>query len=98
MAFKYVLDTHPLVWYLEGNPRLSPKVKAVIDDPKSNLVLPIIALAEATFIVERGRIWIGAYRLVSRSLGFDAFASGRFSRLYGILALIFLAGFRWFHP
>jgi PIN domain nuclease of toxin-antitoxin system len=55
MALKYVLDTHPLVWYLEGNPRLSPKAKAVIDDQDSDLVLPIIALAEATFIVERGR-------------------------------------------
>jgi PIN domain nuclease of toxin-antitoxin system len=58
MALKYVLDTHPPVWYLEGNPRLSPKAKAVIDDQDSDLVLPIIALAEATFIVERGRTGI----------------------------------------
>ncbi|MEI2691219.1 MAG: PIN domain-containing protein [Anaerolineae bacterium] len=58
MALKYVLDTHPLVWYLEGNPRLSQKAKAVIDDQGSDLVLPIIALAEATFIVERGRTGI----------------------------------------
>lgn len=55
MALKYVLDTHPLVWYLEGNPRLSQKAKAIIDDPGNDLVLPIIALAEAAFIVERGR-------------------------------------------
>ena len=58
MALKYVLDTHPLVWYLEGNSRLSPKAKAVIDDQGNDLVLPIIALAEATFIVERGRTGI----------------------------------------
>ena len=58
MALKYVLDTHPLVWYLEGNPRLSQKAKAIIDDQGSDLVLPIIALAEATFIVERGRTGI----------------------------------------
>lgn len=55
MAHKYVLDTHALVWHLEGNPRLGPQAKKVIDDPLSSLVLPIIALAEAAYIVEHGR-------------------------------------------
>jgi PIN domain nuclease of toxin-antitoxin system len=55
MAHKYVLDTHALVWHLEGNPRLGTQAKRVIDDPLSSLVLPIIALAEAAYIVERGR-------------------------------------------
>lgn len=55
MAHKYVLDTHALVWYLEGNPRLGQDAKMVIDDPRSELVLPIIALAEAAYIIERGR-------------------------------------------
>jgi PIN domain nuclease of toxin-antitoxin system len=55
MAVKQVLDTHALVWYLEGNPRLGAAAKAAIDDPRSELVLPLIALAEATYIVERGR-------------------------------------------
>ena len=47
MAHKYVLDTHVLVWHLEGNPRLGVKAKEIIEDPLSRLVLPIIALAEA---------------------------------------------------
>ena len=55
MAHKYVLDTHALVWYLEGNPRLGQNAKAVLNDPRNDLVLPIIALAEAAFIIERGR-------------------------------------------
>ena len=55
MAHKYVLDTHAVVWHLEGNPRLGPNAKKVIDDPLSSLVLPIIALAEAAYIVEHGR-------------------------------------------
>ena len=38
MAHKYVLDTHALVWHLEGNPRLGPQAKKVIDDPLSSLV------------------------------------------------------------
>ena len=55
---KYVLDTHTLVWYLEGSPRLSTRAKAIVDDLSSQLVVPIIALAEAAFLVERGRIAI----------------------------------------
>jgi len=55
MAHRYVLDTHALVWHLEGNPRLGREAKRVIDDPLSNLVLPLIALAEAAYIVEHGR-------------------------------------------
>ena len=55
MATKFIVDTHALVWHLEGNPTLGRKAKAVIDSPRSELVLPIIALAEAAFIVEKGR-------------------------------------------
>jgi len=55
MAAKYVLDAHPLIWYLEGNPRLSPAAKSLMDDPSSDLVLPSIALAEALHVVSKGR-------------------------------------------
>ena len=55
MATKYIVDTHALVWHLEGKPTLGKKAKAVIDAPHSELILPIIALAEAAFIVEKGR-------------------------------------------
>ena len=55
MATKSIVDTHSLVWHLEGKPTLGKKAKAVIDSPQSELVLPIIALAEAVFIVEKGR-------------------------------------------
>jgi PIN domain nuclease of toxin-antitoxin system len=52
MATKHVVDAHALVWYLEGNPRLGTNAKVILDDPKSELVLPIIALAEACCVVE----------------------------------------------
>ncbi len=55
MAHKFVLDTHALVWHLEGNPRLGQSARRVIEDPLSSLVLPIISLAEAAYIVEHGR-------------------------------------------
>ena len=52
---KYVLDTHALIWFLEGNPRLSTDARAVIAEPMSELVLPAIALAESAWIVSRGK-------------------------------------------
>ncbi|HKV39684.1 MAG TPA: PIN domain-containing protein [Blastocatellia bacterium] len=55
MGVKYVLDAHPLIWYLEGNPRLSSTAKSLMDDPSSDLVLPAIALAEALHVVAKGR-------------------------------------------
>ena len=55
MPRRWVLDTHALIWYLEGNPRLGEGVREVMDSPQSHLVLPIIALAEAAYIVEKGR-------------------------------------------
>lgn len=55
MATRYILDTHALIWHLEGNKSLGQDAKRVINDPDSDLVLPVIALAEAMFIVEKGR-------------------------------------------
>jgi PIN domain nuclease of toxin-antitoxin system len=68
MAHRYVLDTHALVWHLEGNPRLGPQAKRVIEDPQSSLVLPIIALAEAAYIVEHGRTAIPTVADLLRSV------------------------------
>lgn len=58
MAIKNIVDTHALIWYLEGNPRLGKAAKVVFDDITSSLVLPIIALAEAAFTVEKGKTTI----------------------------------------
>jgi PIN domain nuclease of toxin-antitoxin system len=55
MSDRYVVDAHPLIWYLEANSRLGANARAVLADPQSELFLPIIALAEACWIVEHGR-------------------------------------------
>ena len=72
MAHKYVLDTHALVWHLEGNPRLGPQAGKIIDDPLSELVLPLIALAEAAYIVERQRTAIPTVPDLLRSVLADS--------------------------
>jgi len=58
MANKYILDTHALVWYLEGNPKLGQQAKITMEAAGSLMVLPLIAVAEAAFLIERGRIGI----------------------------------------
>jgi PIN domain nuclease of toxin-antitoxin system len=55
MASILVLDTHALIWFLQGDPRLGTEAKAALADPAATLVLPAIVLAEAVWIVERGR-------------------------------------------
>jgi PIN domain nuclease of toxin-antitoxin system len=52
---KYVLDTHALIWFLEGNLKLGVNAKTILCDSNSQLVIPATTLAEAVWIVERGR-------------------------------------------
>ena len=60
MASKYIVDTHALIWYLESSSRLGLAAKAILDDPASELVFPMIALAEAVDIVDKGRTKIAS--------------------------------------
>jgi PIN domain nuclease of toxin-antitoxin system len=55
MVTKHVLDTHAIIWFLENHQALGQAAKALLSDPASELVLPVIALAEAVFIVDKGR-------------------------------------------
>ncbi|MBW3539911.1 MAG: PIN domain-containing protein [Planctomycetes bacterium] len=52
----YVVDTHALVWFLEGNPRLSQAAEQAMRDTSARLVIPTIALAEMTFLYAKLRI------------------------------------------
>ena len=56
MTTKYVVDTHALVWFLKGSPKLGAVARSALDDPKSSLILPAMALAEALWMIEHGRI------------------------------------------
>jgi len=55
----YVLDTHILVWYFTGSPRLKSGIKNQIDKIRQqggNLLVPTIVLSEALDISEKGRV------------------------------------------
>jgi PIN domain nuclease of toxin-antitoxin system len=53
---KYVLDTHTLVWHLTNDSRLGAQACAILDDENSQLIVPVIVLAEAKFIADRKRV------------------------------------------
>lgn len=51
-----ILDTHPVVWFLEASPRLGSRAREAVSDPSSELVIPSIVLAEITYLYSRKRI------------------------------------------
>ena len=55
MALKYIVDTHALLWFLGDNPKLGAAADSALRTSNSNLIIPSIALAEAYWIVEKGR-------------------------------------------
>jgi PIN domain nuclease of toxin-antitoxin system len=55
MIIQHIVDTHALIWYIEGNVKLGDNAKTVFDSERSILILPIIALAEAIDIVKKNR-------------------------------------------
>ena len=53
---KHIVDTHAMLWFLGDSARLGANADAVLQNPNSELVLPVTALAEACWIIERGRV------------------------------------------
>ena len=54
----YVMDTHALVWFLEGSLRLGTAARNALSDTAAPVVVPTIVLAEITFLYARHRIAI----------------------------------------
>ena len=55
MANEFAVDAHALLWFIGGNRRLGANARAAMQDPANKLYLPVIALAEACWTVDRGR-------------------------------------------
>src|SRR6267142_3099374 len=54
----YVMDTHALVCFLEGGPRLGTPARSALSDTAAPVVVPTIVLVEITFLYARRRIAI----------------------------------------
>jgi PIN domain nuclease of toxin-antitoxin system len=71
MSAKYVVDTHTLIWHLEGNLRLEDRARGIMNDPESSLLVPIVVLAEACWIVEHGRSSIPSVKALMADVDAD---------------------------
>lgn len=61
----YIVDTHALVWFLEGNRRLSAAAKAILTDSTAHLVIPAIVLAEAAYLYAHKRTSVDIRRILA---------------------------------
>lgn len=54
---QFVTDTHPLIWYLTSDRRLSTPARRIFDDADQGLVqilIPGIVIIEMVYLVEKG--------------------------------------------
>ena len=65
----YVVDTHALVWFLEGNSRLGEVARSIMADPESQLVLPALVLAEAAHLYARKRTPVSVDQILQEIAG-----------------------------
>ncbi|MBI2299040.1 MAG: PIN domain-containing protein, partial [Armatimonadetes bacterium] len=52
---QYVTDTHPLIWLLANDVRLSDKAAAAFDDATARIAIPSIVLAEISYLYRKQR-------------------------------------------
>ena len=65
----YVLDTHPMIWFVSRDPRLSPAAKTAMLNPASALVVPTMALVEVQFLYAKRRIPVAPAAIRQKILG-----------------------------
>lgn len=52
-----VVDTHALIWFMEGNPQLGKKAAEILTHSSSKLILPVIVLCELYSYLKKKRNW-----------------------------------------
>jgi PIN domain nuclease of toxin-antitoxin system len=57
---RLLLDTHALIWLLEGDPQLSPRVRHEVSRPNSELWVSAATLWELTIKVSLGKLGVAA--------------------------------------
>ena len=56
---RVLIDTHVLIWYLEGNSKLSPKARQLIDSRQDQVFLSIVSLWEMTIKIGMDKLQLG---------------------------------------
>ncbi|MCX6029627.1 MAG: type II toxin-antitoxin system VapC family toxin [Chloroflexi bacterium] len=53
---RLLLDTHTLLWFIEGSPRLSTRARALIEDEENEVFLSVASLWEIAIKVSLGKL------------------------------------------
>lgn len=53
---RYLLDTHTLLWYLDGNEKLSERSYDIIADPDNEVLVSVASLFEIAIKVKLGKV------------------------------------------
>jgi len=56
---QYVIDTHPLLWYVSADTRIGSKAKVVIEKAEAgevNIIVPAIVLIEAIEVINKRKV------------------------------------------
>ena len=71
----YVTDTHPLVWYMTDDPKLSREARNIfkkVDSGQDYIFIPCIVFFELLYLTEKGKV----------SIDFDSFIRMMSSAVY----------------
>ena len=52
----YLIDTHILIWFIEGDEKLSKKAQALIANPANNIYISQASLWEMTIKISIGKL------------------------------------------
>jgi len=66
-----VADTHAVLWYMFGDPRLSRAAKAAFEaavHARHKVVVSVITLAEIVYLIEKGRFPASVYDELQKAL------------------------------
>lgn len=53
---RLLLDTHTLIWFLEDNPKLSPKAKSLIEDLANDVFIHAVSWFEISIKTKIGKL------------------------------------------
>lgn len=53
---RLLLDTHTLIWTMNGNPRLSPRARSAVNNLKNEVAVSVVSVWEAATKYRQGRL------------------------------------------
>ena len=53
---RILIDTHVLLWYLDGDRRLSPSIFSIIDNDENDVIISVVSLWEFTIKFSLGKL------------------------------------------